>query len=303
MVFPGKDRDTYIRVLAHWWIYPRPDPACRQDPAGLVPGKDGWGSVVTRQGHPIPGRKGEMMQNIKDFTLKDMVEFSAALRTMGTGAKSMEEVASGIVHYLHDNLVDQTTGKKNLVLVRFFKTVSYNELNDDLQGFARDILKGPPESPDMKCMVLLASAGAKHEWNSRKNSVGHKAIPLPSEHFIDAFPMVRQIIQQMGLEVNTLLKPDPAVVLDMSQTTYNVFYIADAVGSKYVPAQDDFVIPCGVRSVIGFGGILPSGNLFVTIMFSRVPVPRETADMFRTLALSVKVAILPYYNIVFKESG
>jgi hypothetical protein len=234
------------------------------------------------------------MQNIEDFTLKDMVEFSAALRTMGTGAKSMEEVANGIVHYLHDNLVDQTTGKKNCVLVRFFKTIRYDELDPELQEFAKGVLMGPPESPDMKCMVLLASAGAKHEWNSRKNSVGHKAIPLPSEHFIDAFPMVRQIIQQMGLEVNTLLTPDPAVVLDMSP---------EAVGSEYVPAQEDFVIPCGVRSVIGFGGILPSGNLFVTILFSRVPVPRETADMFRTLALSVKVAILPYYNIVFKESG
>ena len=243
------------------------------------------------------------MQNIKDFCLKDMVEFSAALRSMGTGAKSMEEVADRIVHYLHDNLVDQTSGKKNCALVRFFKTVPYDELDGELQEFARGVLKGPPESPDMKCMVLLASAGARHEWNSRKNSVGHKAIPLPSEHFIDAFPMVRQIIQQMGLEVNTLLRPDPAVVLDMSQTTYNVFYIPEAVGSQYVPVQEEFVIPCGVRSVIGFGGVLPSGNLFVIIMFSRVPVPRETADMFRTLALSVKVAILPYYNIVFKESG
>jgi hypothetical protein len=106
--------------------------------------------------------------------------------------------------------------------------------------------------------------------------------------------MVRQLIQQMGLEVNTVLQPDPAVVMDMTQKTYNVFNIPEAIGSKYVPAQDDFVIPFGVRSVLGFGGILPSGNLFVIIMFSKVPVPRQTADMFRSLALSVKVAVLPF---------
>lgn len=105
--------------------------------------------------------------------------------------------------------------------------------------------------------------------------------------------MVRQLLQQMGLELKTVLKPDPAFVLDMTQTTYNVFHIPDAVGSKYVPAQEDFVVPFGIRSVIGFGGILPSGNLFVIIMFSKVPVPRQTADMFKSLALSVKVAILP----------
>ena len=106
--------------------------------------------------------------------------------------------------------------------------------------------------------------------------------------------MVRQLIQQMGLELRTVLQPDPAVVMDMTQKTYNVFHIPEATGSRYIPAQDDFVIPFGVRSVVGFGGILPSGNLFVIIMFSKVPVPKQTADMFRSLALSVKIAVLPF---------
>nr|WP_319375902.1 hypothetical protein [uncultured Methanoregula sp.] len=235
-----------------------------------------------------------MMPNIGDFTLKDMVEFSAALRSMGSGAISMEEAADKIVHHLYDTLTDQKTGEKNCVLVRLFKTHPYNELDSDLQESARNVLKGPPASPEMRCLVLLASAGTEPAWNSRKTSRGHKAIPLPSVHFIEAFPMVRQLIQQMGLEVNTVLRPDPAVVIDMAQTTYNVFSIPEAVGSPYVPAQNDFVIPYGVRSVIGFGGILPSGNLFVIILFSKMTVPRETADLFRSLALSVKVAVLPF---------
>lgn len=234
------------------------------------------------------------MPNIADFTLKDMVEFSAALRRMGSDAARMEEVADRIVHYVHDHLLDKKTGEKACVLVRFFKTHPYGELDNDLQEIAKNVLKAPPESPAMKCMVLLASAGAQPEWNSRKQSRGHQAIPLPSEHFVEAFPMVRQLIQQMGLEVNTVLQPDPAVVVDMAQRTFNIFLISEAAGSVYVPAQVDFVIPFGVRSVIGFGGILPSGNLFVIIMFSKVPVPRQTADMFKSLALSVKVAILPF---------
>ncbi len=234
------------------------------------------------------------MPNIDDFSLKDMVEFSAALRQTGSGASSMEEVAERIVHYLLKNLTDKKTGEKACVLVRFFKTHPYRNLNADLQDFARNMLGGRPESPAMKCLVLLASAGLRPEWNSRKLSQGHRAIPLPSEHFVETFPMVRQLIQQMGLQINTILEPDPAVVVDMEQKTYNVFCIPDAVGSEYVPAQKDFVIPFGVRSVLGFGGILPSGNLFAIIMFSKVPVPRQTADMFRTLPLSVKIAILPF---------
>jgi hypothetical protein len=233
------------------------------------------------------------MPNINDFTLKDMVEFSAAFRRMGSDAASMDVVANRIVRYLYENLVDKKTGEKGCVLVRFFKTHPYGDLYPGLQEVARSLLKDSPESPDMMSMVLLATAGILPEWNSRHQSRGHQVIPLASEHLVEAFPMIRQLIQQMGLELKTVLKPDPAIIMDMTQTTYNVFHIPEAVGSTYVPAQDDFVIPFNVRSVIGFGGILPSGNLFVIIMFSRVPVPRQTAEMFRSLALSVKVAIIP----------
>jgi hypothetical protein len=234
------------------------------------------------------------MPDIAEFSLKDMTEVSAALRSMGSGAASMEEAGDKIVHYLYDHLTDKEGGGNACALVRLFKTHSYGELDHELQAFASGILKTEPASPKMKCLCLLASAGILPAWNTRKQSAGHKAIPLPSEHFVEAFPMIRQLIQQLGLDVNTVLHPDPAVVMDMAQTTYNVFLIPEAVGSNYVPVQDDFVIPFKVRSVLGFGGILPSGNLFAIIMFSKVKISRQTADMFRSLALSVKVAILPF---------
>lgn len=165
---------------------------------------------------------------------------------------------------------------------------------EELRVFARGMLGAPPESPAMRCLTLLASAGALPEWNSRKSSAGHKAIPLPSEHFVEQFPMIRQLVQQLGLEVKSVLQPDPEILVDLVQKTYNVFYIPEAVGSQYVVAQQEFVIPFNVRSVLGCGGILPSGNLFAIIIFPKVHFPRETADLFKTVALSVKLAVLPF---------
>jgi hypothetical protein len=49
-----------------------------------------------------------------------------------------------------------------------------------------------------------------------------------------------------------------------------------------------------VRSVLGFGGLLPPGEPFATIIFSRTPIPREVADRFKPLALNVKVALLAF---------
>jgi len=234
------------------------------------------------------------MYDISHFTLTDMVECSGALRRLGADATSMEEVSDRIVHYLYDHLVDQKVGERALALVRLFKTHPYGELDEELQAFARGMLDTPVESPAMKCLTLLGSAGANPEWHSRKGSIGHKAIPLPSERFIEKFPMIRQLVQQLGLTVNTVLEPDPAVLVDLAQMTYNVFFVPKAVGSQYVPAQQEFVIPFGVRSVLGFGGMLPSGNLFAIIMFVRASLLPETAEMFRTLALSAKIALLPF---------
>ncbi len=56
------------------------------------------------------------------------------------------------------------------------------------------------------------------------------------------------------------------------------------------------MVPFGVRSVLGFGGVLPRGELFAVIVFARIPLPPETAEMFKPLALSVKLAILPFAN-------
>ena len=130
--------------------------------------------------------------------------------------------------------------------------------------------------------------------NSPKSSQGHRVIPLPSEQFINCMPMVRQLVQQLGLEIKTLLQPESKVIMDFAQNTYNVFYVADAVGSEHVPAQKEFVIPFGVRSVIGVGGLLPPGNLYATMLFSKARIPPETAEMFKTLALSIRLGLLPF---------
>ena len=45
---------------------------------------------------------------------------------------------------------------------------------------------------------------------------------------------------------------------DMSKKTYDTFYVPESVGSPYIPTQDDFVIPNGIKSVLGFGGVLSS---------------------------------------------
>ena len=106
--------------------------------------------------------------------------------------------------------------------------------------------------------------------------------------------MISQLLRQMGLETGAVLAPTEELLLQADERAYGVFHVADAVGSPFIPAQEDFVLKFGIKSVLGFGGLLPSGELFAMIMFSRTFISRETANLFRTLALSVKLVLLPF---------
>ncbi|MEA5569820.1 sensor histidine kinase [Calothrix sp. UHCC 0171] len=242
------------------------------------------------------------MYDIQKMTLRDMSECGLALRRLGDDALTMEEVSNNIIHYLNQNFVDSSSHEKACVLIRFFKTHSYRELTPDLQEYASQILRDRIVSDHLKCLTLLATAGELPEWNSRYQSVGHQAIPLVDEDAIARIPMISQLIQQLGIDTGTVVQPDPNFLADLEQKMYNVFYVPNALDSPYIPAQAAFVAPFNVKSVLGFGGLLPSGNMFTILMFLKVFIPPMVLDLFRPLALSIKMAILPFDDgYIFKE--
>lgn len=232
------------------------------------------------------------MYCLESFSLKDMTDLSAHLRKLGSGAPTVEQVAEKTVSHLFDQIRVKDTGEPALALVRLFKTHRFGDLDQELRTFAASKLRANGPSDHMKCLVLLGTAGVKPQWNSIRESVGHRAIPLPSPEFVRTFPMISHLISQFGMELHELIAPEPSLILDAEQTSFNVFYVAEAAGSPYVPAQEDFVLPYGIRSVLGFGGMLPGREIFAVILFSRESIPRPVAEMFRPLALSVKLSLL-----------
>ncbi|MBU4262511.1 MAG: hypothetical protein KKC76_11695 [Proteobacteria bacterium] len=239
------------------------------------------------------------MYDFLNFTTVDAVRCGREIRSLGSNALSMEEATNEIVHFFYDNFIEKHSETKSCVLVRLFKTHDYTALDDNLKTFAQKLSDKADNVRDFKCFTLLSTCGVNAEWNSRRNSIGHQAIPLTSISVVEKIPMMRNLIKQMGLEINTVINPDPKIIMDLSQNTFSVFHIPEALGSPYIPAQKEFVIPYKVRSVLGFGGVLPSGNVFVVIVFSKTPIAVETANCFATLALNVKMVILPFEEAVF----
>ncbi len=244
------------------------------------------------------------MYSLTGFTLREMTECGAKLRKLGVGASSMEEVANNLVSYLYHQFRDPQTGESALALVRFFKTHAYGELPLSLQQIANQMLGDCSHSPELKCLTLMATVGDRPEWHNRTTSVGHQVIPLLSEQMVVQTPMIAQLIKQLGLTIGDVIAPNSDLLMDLEERTYNVFHIANAQGSPYIPAQTEFVQPFQIRSVLGFGGILPSGNLMIIILFSKLPIQRETAELFKPLALNAKIAVLPFdQGTIFAPGG
>lgn len=234
-----------------------------------------------------------MTYDLTRFDLGAMLKCSLRLREVVAGSQTLEASAQRVCKFFYDEL-RSPSGERACALVRCYKTHAYGTLSADLQEFARSVL-GPVEpKPAMKCLTLMATVGQTAAWNSRFLSQGHRAIPLPSPEIVEKAPMISQLIKELGLETSAVLQPSPEVVKELAGKRHGVFHVENALGSPYIPAQQEFVVRYGVSSVVGIGGMLPTGDFFAVILFSTVHVPAHVADRFRTLALDVKAAFTKF---------
>jgi hypothetical protein len=231
------------------------------------------------------------------LAVDDLVALSARFREINAEVVSMEEAAQALTDHLHRELVDED-GRPACALVRLYKTHRFGDLDPDLQDFARRAHGGPVDEAT-RCLTLLGTTGDEPDWNDRRRSQGHAAIPLVSAEVVAQSPMIAALIGQLGLDVGEVVAPEESRTMALHHRDYDVFFVPTAPGSPMVPAQAGFVERYDIRSVVGCGGVLPSGDLFSLILFSRITLDEKTADLFRTLALSVKATLVRYTFEVF----
>src|SRR5690348_5113357 len=106
--------------------------------------------------------------------------------------------------------------------------------------------------------------------------------------------MIAGLLSDLGVEIELLVAPKRPSARSVATKTYGVFYVENAVGSLLIPAQEHFVAPYRVKSVIGCGGELPGDEMFATILFCRVSISHQVADRFRTLALDMKASFFSF---------
>jgi hypothetical protein len=237
-----------------------------------------------------------MSYELAHFGVTDMMSCRGRLRGLFDGLPAgAAGAAQRIVDFFYREFVDEH-GAPACALVRFFKTERFDALDAGQQKFALKAAGSSALDSDVRCLTLLATIGDEPPWNSPEQSLGHRAIPLTSIDMVEQAPMIAQLIKQLGLSVAKVVRPEAGLILDTEGRNQNVFYVPQALGSPHIVAQEEFVRRYGIASVIGLGGLITTGDMFATILFSKVPITREVADLFGVLGLNLKIAILPMIN-------
>jgi serine phosphatase RsbU (regulator of sigma subunit) len=223
------------------------------------------------------------------LSLRDLAALCTEITGSAKGATTMQEAADDVVRCLRYVFGTHRHGRSDIVLARAFQTVAYDALPPDLKRYVDQRL-GPGEPPD-RCLVLLGTDGDLPEWRDRRASRDHQAIPLSSAEAVSSMPMVSALVDDLGVSMSTFLHGGEGLDVHRLDRDFGVFFVPEARVSQEVPAQG-FVREHGVESVLGFGGLLPGGDLFSIILFTRTPASPEVVHLFRTVAVAAKLALL-----------
>jgi hypothetical protein len=246
------------------------------------------------------------MYSIDRFGLANMIQCGAELREFGLQNESVEVAAEKVVRHFFEKFVGDD-GQPVFALVRLFKTVRFDELEDGLKQYA----SGFEKQKDLKYLALMATAGLLPQWNDRKDSKSDRLIPVTQEILSARMPMIARLFGHLEIEPGWNVDPSlcSGYVMEPLQKRFNVFYIDEAKDCPFIngknPVQRGLVEHFGVRSVLGYGGALNRDSFYCVTLFARTFIPKEVARLFNPLALSTKNALTAAsdFRKNFRHSG
>jgi hypothetical protein len=220
------------------------------------------------------------MIDLDAFQQDEVSQFGAqVLREYREKAKSFEDAAQRVALDIFNTFKDRDRNPA-FALVRVYHMTPYELLSDELRPLAA------PHTP--LWMSMMATRGVEAAWNDRRKSQGHRVIPAGDQRT----PMVAAAFQQIGLD-----EAPPSVGVIFNEVTFmtRYFHVANALGSPYIPAQAEFVVPYQIRSVIGLGARFASGNAHLTLCFSKVPINEEDAHKLAVLSAHIST-LFAYFD-------
>ena len=235
-------------------------------------------------------RRLRLVYVLERFSVDDLVTLSRDLRSLGESAATMVEVGQHLVDKLFEVLCTEA-GQPALLSARLYKTHRFGDLPADLRSMAAE---GDEELEDRQpCLVLLAAADDPTIAAAAEADGDNRVQPL-TERGLAEQPLMRHLLEGLGVEVASVLDPDRAAESRLHTRDLDVFHIPDLASAEGVDDEArERVRSLGLSSMAVTGGVLLSGELFMVTLFARVEISEYVAQLMRSLGLAIKAALVP----------
>ncbi|MFO7849952.1 MAG: methyl-accepting chemotaxis protein [Spirochaetia bacterium] len=216
------------------------------------------------------------------------VELSTNLKEQAAGARSLEDAAAKLTPYLYRKF-GECSELPSLVLARIFVALPYDKLNPvDIRDMGSEL----PEDAQ-RYLCLAGTTGQEKDWNRREKSKSHRVIPLPDTvEKLESIPMLAEMFTRMEVDYASVL--NPSAFSEVNKMIEGYMLVEQAEDSPFIPAQEEFVRPYGIKSELGYGGFLPSGAVYACFLFFTAPLSRHEADKLKVISVAIQQVLLPF---------
>ncbi|MCF6148076.1 MAG: HAMP domain-containing histidine kinase [Candidatus Kuenenia sp.] len=225
--------------------------------------------------------------NINELSIGEIFLLSKHIKEQCKDLTCMEEIAQNMMRILYCSFTMEKE-MNPVVLARFFKVCQYEHLPENIQHYIMRKENREYISPENKYLTLLGTWGDMKEWRERTRSTNCQAFSMNNPDLLNNFPMISALFSQIGFEFPEAALPDKSIMIEGMHKKYGIFCVEEARGSSFIPKQDEFVKPYDVQSVIGFGGMYSTGNIYAVVVFTRKKLNREKAKLFLSINPAIK---------------
>jgi PAS domain S-box-containing protein len=229
-----------------------------------------------------------MKKSSDELSLNRIFDVSRIIKTNTENLTTSQEVCQTIAKTIYQSF-SYSKGKNDFALCRIFKSCSFVDFPPHLKQHLRSSSKGKSHN-EGKYIALLGTFGEKKDWCNISNSKNHKALPINNPQAIQKLPMMLALFKQIGFEISQNQNTGSIRFLKKEDVDFGLFMIKEAKGNPLIPDQKGFVVPFGIKSVFGFGGMFSTGNLFTAIIFSKKIITMKQAEIFHSLVPALKFA-------------
>ena len=222
----------------------------------------------------------------------DIVTITHQVRrlTVDDGA-CMLEIADRVVRHLEQALVDHE-GKPAAAGVHLQLTCLVRELDAWHRQAASSAAHGVSLEESTRCLVLMATAG-RGPFVDRGAGLD-VVLPLSHELLADR-PMLAGTVASLGVQADAFVRPGLDDLRALQDHRFGVHFVPNLGSVPSLDAASRFHLSAAdACSLIACGGTLLGADVFVLTVLTSVPVSAAVADLFSTLAVGVKAALMPY---------